>query len=233
MLEALVDDPRSLCTTASPTEAAGPVSSTGGGDARRVEAPPSPAGLRRTSPTAAVVLAHPHPQYGGTMHTKAVFQAAKAFCRLGCAVLRFNFRGVGVSDGEYSGGEGELADYRAALDFMAARFPGVPLWAAGVSFGSWVAMTAGAADDRVTTLVGIAVPAALYDFSAVKASGKPKFFIHGEHDEICPLRAVWDLYGKSSEPKELAVVDGAGHLFDGQVSEVADAIEGLLAQGPG
>jgi alpha/beta superfamily hydrolase len=219
VLEALVDDPRSLCTTASPTEAVGPVSSTGGGDgdARRVE-----------PPTAAVVLAHPHPQYGGTMHTKAVYQAAKAFCRLGCAVLRFNFRGVGVSDGEYSGGEGELADYRAGLDFMAARFPRVPLWAAGVSFGSWVAMTVGADDARVMTLVGIAVPAGLYDFSAVKASGKPKFFIHGEHDEICPLRAVWDLYGKSSEPKELVVVDGADHLFDGHVSEVADAITDLL-----
>jgi hypothetical protein len=211
VLEALVDDPRSLCTTADP-----------------------PSGLPRTSPpsldtTAAVVLAHPHPQYGGTMHTKVVYQAAKAFCRLGCAVLRFNFRGVGVSNGEYSGGEGELADYRAALDFMAARFPGVPLWAAGVSFGSWVAMTAGAGDARVTTLVGIALPASLYDFSAVRASGKPKFFIHGEHDEICPLRAVWDLYGKSSEPKDLVVVDGADHLFDGHVSEVADAIADLLA----
>jgi alpha/beta superfamily hydrolase len=216
ILEALVDDPRSLCTTAGPPSRA-PESETGSG-AARVE-----------TPTAAVVLAHPHPQYGGTMHTKVVFQAAKAFCRLGCAVLRFNFRGVGVSDGEYSGGEGELADFRAGLDFMAARFPGVPLWAAGVSFGSWVAMTAGVEDARVTTLVGIAVPAALYDFSAVRASSTPKFFIHGEHDGICPLRAVWDLYGKSSEPKELVVVDGADHLFDGHVSEVADAIADLLA----
>ncbi len=205
ILEALVDDPRSLCTTSSPEAGA-------------------------EGPTAAVVLAHPHPQYGGTMHTKVVFQAAKAFCRLGCAVLRFNFRGVGVSAGEYSGGEGELADFRACLDFMAARFPGVPLWAAGVSFGSWVAMTTGAGDDRVTTLVGIALPSSIYDFSAVKASVKPKFFIHGEHDEICPLRGVWELYGQAAEPKELVVVDGADHLFDGHVSEVADAIADLLGQ---
>ncbi len=220
VLEALVDDPRSLCTTASPPEAGAAASSPGGGDgdAALVE-----------RPTAAVVLAHPHPQYGGTMHTKVVFQAAKAFCRLGCAVLRFNFRGVGVSDGEYSGGEGELADYRAGLDFMATGFPGVPLWAAGVSFGAWVAMTVGAEDARVTTLVGIALPASLYDFSAVRASTKPKFFIHGEHDQICPLRGVWELYGRSAEPKELVVVDGADHLFDGHVSEVADAITDLLA----
>jgi alpha/beta superfamily hydrolase len=179
-------------------------------------------------PTAAVVLAHPHPQYGGTMHTKAVFQAAKAFCRLGCAVLRFNFRGVGVSAGTFSGGDGELDDFRAGVDFMAARFPGVPLWAAGVSFGSWVAMTAGAKDDRVATLIGIAVPAKLYDFSAVRDSQKAKYFIHGEHDQLCPLRAVWELYGQSAEPKELVVIDGADHLFDGRVTEVADAITDLL-----
>jgi alpha/beta superfamily hydrolase len=197
---------------------------------------PGPAGVLEAlvddliePPTAAVVLAHPHPQYGGTMHTKVVFQAAKAFCRLGCPVLRFNFRGVGVSDGTSSGGDGELEDYRAALDFMARRFPGVPLWAAGVSFGSWVAMTTGARDDRVTALVGIAVPSKLYDFSAVRDSQKPKYFIHGEHDQLCPLRAVWELYGQSAEPKELAVIDGADHLFDGRVSEVADAIADLLA----
>jgi alpha/beta superfamily hydrolase len=218
ILEALVDDPRSLCTTASPAPAAAGAEP---GAGVKAAAPVEPA-------RAAVVLAHPHPQYGGTMHTKVLFQAAKAFCRIGCAVLRFNFRGVGVSAGEYSGGEGELADYRAALDFMAARFPGVPLWAAGVSFGSWVAMTAGAEDDRVTTLVGFALPSSMYDFSAVKNSVKPKFFIHGEHDEICPLRSVWDLYGKSMEPKELVVIDGADHLFDGHVSEVGDAVADLL-----
>lgn len=219
VLEALVDDPRSMCTTASPSPA--PLVS----DA----AVASQAGVIER-PTAAVVLAHPHPQYGGTMHTKVVFQAAKAFCRLGCAVLRFNFRGVGVSDGTFSGGEGELEDCRAGLDFLADRFPGVPLWAAGVSFGSWVAMTAGAQDDRVAALMGIAVPSKLYDFSAVRDSQKPKYFIHGEHDQLCPLRAVWELYGQSAEPKELVVIDGADHLFDGHVSEVADAIADLLGQ---
>jgi uncharacterized protein len=207
-LEALVDDPASLCTTASPAPAAG--------------APAS------QSPTAAVVLAHPHPLHGGTMHTKVVFQAAKAFCRLGCAVLRFNFRGVGVSDGTFADGVGEMDDFRAGVDFMAARYPGTPIWAAGMSFGSWVAMTAGAGDDRVTTLLGIALPFAMYDFSSVGRSAKPKFFIHGERDQLCPLRAVWEFYGHASEPKELVVIDAADHLFDGHVSEVAEAIEDLL-----
>jgi alpha/beta superfamily hydrolase len=210
-LEALVDDPGSLCTTASPQNAE-----------LSGEAPEA------KPPAAAVVLAHPHPLYGGSMHTKVVFQAAKAFCRLGCAVLRFNFRGVGVSDGTFAEGVGELDDFRAGLDFMAARYPGVPLWAAGVSFGSWVAMTAGAQDDRVTTLTGIALPSSLFDFSAVRDSPKPKYFIHGERDEICPLRAVWEFYGHAAEPKELVVIDGADHLFDGHVSQVADAIADLL-----
>lgn len=211
VLETLVDDPASLCTTATPSGNAAP-------DGARAPKPP----------VAAVVLAHPHPLHGGTMHTKVVFQAAKAFCRLGCAVLRFNFRGVGVSAGTFGDGAGELDDFRAGLEFMAARYPGAPLWAAGVSFGSWVAMTAGAGDGRVAALAGIAVPANLYDFSAAAASSKPKFIVHGERDEICPLRSVWDLYGRAVEPKELVVIDGADHLFDGHVSEVADAIEDLM-----
>ncbi len=207
-LEALVDDPGAACTTAGPRD-----------DADRPDTTP---------PTAAVVFCHPHPLHGGTMHTKVVYQAAKAFCRLGCAVLRFNFRGVGVSDGAFDEGVGEKDDFRAGIDFMARRYPGVPIWAAGMSFGSWIAMTAGAEDDRVTTLVGIAAPIGLYDFSTVRHSTKPKFFIHGEHDEICALRAVREFYGHASEPKDLVVIDAANHLFDGHVTEVAEAIEDLL-----
>ena len=177
---------------------------------------------------AAVVIAHPHPQRGGTMHTKAVFQAAKAFTRIGCAVLRFNFRGVGASAGSFADGIGEQDDFRAALDFMSHRYPGVPLWVAGMSFGSWIAMTVGAADARVSTLIGICPPLTRYDYEAVRASGKPKFFIQGERDEICPLKDMQKFYGHAEEPKELVVIDAADHLFDGKVSEVADAIEDLL-----
>src|SRR5512138_1985506 len=111
-------------------------------------------------PRAAVVFAHPHPQFGGTMHTKAVFQGAKGLVRAGCAVLRFNFRGVGRSAGEFDRGEGEMDDFKAALDYMAARYPGLPLWAAGFSFGAWVALEVGAMDDRVTALIGVAPPVA-------------------------------------------------------------------------
>src|ERR1044071_6166276 len=109
-----------------------------------------------TSVRAAVVFAHPHTEMGGTMHTKVVYQAAKALGRIGCAVLRFNFRGAGASAGSFSNGLGEMDDTRAALDALEARYRGVPLWAGGISFRSWNGMSVGADDARVTTLVGIA-----------------------------------------------------------------------------
>ena len=184
---------------------------------------------------AAVVFAHPHPQFGGTMHTKAVFQAAKGLARLGCAVLRFNFRGVGRSAGTFAQGPGEKADFSAALDYMAAKYPDVSLWAAGFSFGAWVALEAGADDPRVAALIGIAPPVATsisgqaYTFERTLTSTKAKFFVQGEADEVCPLESMWAFYGKLEEPKELVVVDMANHLFEGQTAEVGEALEDLLA----
>jgi alpha/beta superfamily hydrolase len=183
---------------------------------------------------AAVVFAHPHPQFGGTMHTKVVYQGAKALARIGCAVLRFNFRGVGRSDGAFGGGGGEMDDYRAALDYMAARHPDARLWTAGFSFGSWVALETGAADERVTALIGIAPPVATsvsgqeYTFEGTLASTKPKFFVQGEADEVCPLEAMWAFYGQLQEPKELVVIDAADHLFEGKTQEAGEALEDLL-----
>src|SRR5438132_545754 len=177
---------------------------------------------------AALVFAHPHPQYGGTMHTKVVFQAAKALTRIGCSVLRFNFRGVGTSEGAWDEGRGEMDDFRAGVAFMRERYPGVPLWSAGMSFGAWIAMTAGAQDAGVSTLLGIAPPVSRFDFDAVRTSPKPKFFIQGERDELCPLKDMQEFYARSVDPKELVVIDGADHLFDGKALEVGDAIEDLL-----
>ncbi len=179
-------------------------------------------------PRAVVVFAHPLPTEGGTMHTKVVFQGAKALARVGCVVLRFNFRGVGRSPGEWDKGVGELSDFRAAVDYMAERYPGLDIWAAGFSFGSYVAMTAGADDDRVCALIGIAPPVDRYEFATVKQSTKPKFIVHGEEDELISLKLVRQFYATLPEPKEFVQVEGANHLFDGQASEVGDALEGLL-----
>jgi len=179
-------------------------------------------------PRAAVVFAHPLPTQGGTMHTKVVFQSAKALARIGCVVLRFNFRGVGRSTGAWDSGQGEMDDYRAALDFMADAYPGLELWSAGFSFGSHIAMTCGAEDARVCALIGIAPPVDRYAFTSTLASNKPKFIVHGEADELIPLRAVREFYARLPDPKELIEIDSANHLFEGQASEVGDALEELL-----
>ena len=181
-----------------------------------------------TAPRAAVVFAHPLPIEGGTMHTKVVFQSAKALARIGCVVLRFNFRGVGRSAGEWDRGPGEREDYRAALDYMSAAHPGLELWSAGFSFGSHIAMSCGAEDERVCALIGIAPPVDRYDYADVIRSLKPKFIIHGEMDELIPLKSVRGFYAQLADPKELIEIDRANHLFDGQASEVGDALEGLL-----
>jgi uncharacterized protein len=183
---------------------------------------------------AAVAFAHPHPQLGGTMQTKVVYQAAKGLARIGCGVLRFNFRGVGRSAGQFDEGVGEIADFAAALDYMAARYPAARLWAAGFSFGSWVALETGAVDDRVSALIGIAPPVATslsgktYAFPNTVASTKPKFLIQGESDDVCPVEALWRFYGQLQEPKELVLIDAADHLFEGKTEEVGEALEDLL-----
>ena len=180
-----------------------------------------------STPRAVVVFAHPHPQQGGTMHSKIVYRGAKALSAMGCAVLRFNFRGVGRSAGTFDEGQGELADYLAALDYAEKQYPGLPLYAAGYSFGAWIAMTAGATDPRVGVLLGIALPTQR-EMTAVITSEKPKFLIHGERDTLIPIKEMWRFYGKLSEPKELVVIDATDHLFDGKTREVGDAIIDLL-----
>jgi alpha/beta superfamily hydrolase len=180
------------------------------------------------APRAVVVFAHPLPTQGGTMHTKVVFQSAKSLAAIGCVVLRFNFRGVGRSAGLWDSGKGELDDYRAAVDYMAAAHPGLEIWAAGFSFGSYIALTAGAADPRVCALIAVAPPVDRYDFEDVLQSDKPKFVVHGERDELIPIRKVREFYGRMQEPKEFVEIDMANHLFDGQASEVGDALRDLL-----
>jgi alpha/beta superfamily hydrolase len=181
------------------------------------------------APRAVAVFGHPHPLHGGTMHTKALYRAAKSMPRIGVAALRFNFRGVGGSAGTFDAGPGEKEDFKAAIAFISERYPDVPVWAAGMSFGSWIAMTAGAEDARVSLLLGIAPPVDRYDFDALKTCTLPKFIIHGEADELISIKEVRKFYAQIPEPKELVTIEDANHLFEGKTSLVGEAVEDLLA----
>ena len=180
-------------------------------------------------PRAVCVWGHPHPLHGGTMHTKALYQAAKALPRIGVASLRINFRGVGRSAGTFDAGPGERDDFRAALSYVAERFPDLPIWAGGMSFGSWIAMTTGAEDARVSLLIGVAPPVDRYDFEVLKTCTLPKFIIHGEDDELISIKEIRKFYSQLPEPKELVTIEDADHLFDGKTSLVGEAVEDLLA----
>jgi alpha/beta superfamily hydrolase len=181
-------------------------------------------------PRAVAVFGHPHPLHGGTMHTKALYQAAKAMPRIGVAALRINFRGVGRSAGTFDAGPGEKDDFRAAIAFAQERFPDLPVWAVGMSFGAWIAMTVGAEDPRVSLLLGIAPPVDRYDFSVLNTCVLPKFIIHGESDELISIRKIRKLYSQLPEPKELVVLEDANHLFEGKTTDVGEAVEDLLAE---
>src|SRR5688500_15604058 len=185
--------------------------------------------LPEAEPRAVAVFGHPHPLHGGTMHTKALYQAAKAMPRIGVAALRFNFRGVGSSAGTFDSGTGEKDDFRAALAYAEQRFPELPIWAGGMSFGSWIAMTVGAEDPRVSLLLGIAPPVDRYDFEPLKTCTLLKFIVHGESDELISIKEIRKFYAQIPEPKELVTIEDANHLFEGKTSLVGEAVEDLLA----
>jgi alpha/beta superfamily hydrolase len=198
------------------------------GPAGRLEA------LLWTTPAAeshfAALVCHPHPLFGGTMHNKVVFQAAKALHRHGLPVLRFNFRGTGLSEGAHDRGHGEQDDVRAALDYLAREFHGRPILLAGFSFGSWVGMRVGCGDARVAELIGIGLPMDNVDMTFLRGCAKPKLIIQGGNDQYGSRANLEALFAVLPEPKRLAVVEGADHFFTGQLDEVGAAIDGWLGE---
>jgi alpha/beta superfamily hydrolase len=179
------------------------------------------------SPLAAVVC-HPHPLFGGTMHNKVVYQTAKALDALGVPVLRFNFRGAGLSAGIHDRGAGEQSDVRAALDFLASEFPGVPLLAAGFSFGAWVGLRVGCEDPRVSHLIGLGIPLNSTDFSFLHECNKPKLFVHGSNDEFGAIERVKALIPTLPGANRLVVVEGVDHFFAGKLDQLNRAITAWL-----
>jgi alpha/beta superfamily hydrolase len=184
----------------------------------------SPAPGSNTTPHFAAVVCHPHPLFGGTMHNKVVYQAAKSLSALGFPVLRFNFRGAGLSEGAHDRGGGEVQDVRAALDFLAREFPETQLLLAGFSFGAWVGLRAACADARVARLIGMGIPVNNCDFSFLAECTMPKLFVHGEHDEHGAIAKVRKVVASLPGEKTLVVVPNADHFFAGKLPELDSAI---------
>lgn len=184
-------------------------------------------------PKYAAVVAHPHPLFGGTMHNKVVFHAMKALNGFGIPVLRFNFRGVGTSQGKHDGGRGEMEDVRAALDFMKETF-GVPLIFAGFSFGAATGLKAACPDADVKAIISIGTPmqaeGRVYRYEYLSDCAKPKLFISGERDQFATPQQLAELVSRLSEPKRLVLIPGGDHFFEGHLEEYRAAIEVWVGQ---
>lgn len=181
------------------------------------------------SATHAAVVCHPHPLYGGTLHNKVVFHAMKALNGFGFPVLRFNFRGTGLSEDEHNNGIGEVEDVRAALDWLEQEFT-LPVIFAGFSFGAAVGLRAAYADPRVSALIALGLPAVavedrIYDFEFLRECTKPKLFVSGARDQFAPKGTLEALVSTFADPRKLVRIEAGDHFFEGRLKEMRLAIE--------
>jgi uncharacterized protein len=192
--------------------------------------------------TQAALVCHPHPLFGGTLHNKVVFHTMKALNSFGFPVLRMNFRGAGLSQGEHDHGNGEVDDVRTALDWLDAEFH-LPLIFAGFSFGAAVGLRAACADNRVRAAIGVGTPVGpvaadteeprVYTYEFLRECAKPKLFVSGARDQFGPRAKLEALVASVPEPKKLVVIEGADHFFEGRLRELREAIEAWVKESPG
>jgi alpha/beta superfamily hydrolase len=190
--------------------------------------------------THAAVICHPHPLFGGTLHNKVVFHTMKALNSFGFPVLRFNFRGTGLSQGEHDHGIGEVEDVQTALDWLDAELH-LPLVFAGFSFGAAVGLRAACADARVRAIIGLGMPVApevadtgedprVYTFDFLADCAKPKLFVSGARDQFGPRKKLEAFVASVPEPKQLIVIEGADHFFAGRLRELRGAVESWVKE---
>jgi uncharacterized protein len=161
----------------------------------------------------AAIVCHPHPLFGGTMNTHAVYRIARAARALGCATLRFNFRGVGRSDGAFDEGRGEADDARAALDWLARERPALARFAAGFSFGAWMVLETGCLDAAVRGVLCAGLTPRMYALDLARSCPKPVAVVQAERDEFGSPDDIRRLLAGAAAPRHLAAVSGASHLF--------------------
>jgi alpha/beta superfamily hydrolase len=175
-------------------------------------------------PNQAVLVCHPHPQYGGTMHNKVVYRIARGLRRAGAVVLRFNYRGVNLSAGTYDNGIGEVEDARAALDLLRSRYPSLPFSLAGFSFGSRIILKLGCETPGVSRLVAVGFPANSSNGQSLGQCPVPKVFIVSTHDQFCAVPTMEAYFAALPEPKELIWVDATDHFFADALNEFEETI---------
>ena len=188
-------------------------------------------GTAAKSPMALIL--HPQPQHGGTMNNKVVYNLYHIFGRRGFSVLRFNFRSVGRSEGEFDDGLGELSDAASALDWLQIFNPNSPsCWVAGFSFGAWIGMQLLMRRPEIHGFISIAPPANLYDFSFLAPCPASGIIVHGEKDEIVSTASVAKLTEKMRTQKSITVdyeeIPGANHFFENEMPELVDRVEAYL-----
>ncbi|HEV8412171.1 MAG TPA: alpha/beta fold hydrolase, partial [Bryobacteraceae bacterium] len=178
-------------------------------------------------PREAALVCHPHPQHGGTMHNKVVYRIARGLRTAGAVVLRFNYRGVNLSEGEYAHGEGELEDARTALTYLRKRYPGLPFTLTGFSFGSRIVLRLGCEGIGARRVIAVGFPTTYKDRSFLHACSVPKIFVQSTHDQYGPASELEPLVASLAEPKKLVLVDAEDHFFAGALSELESTIAGL------
>jgi alpha/beta superfamily hydrolase len=184
--------------------------------------------------THAALVCHPHPLYGGAFHNKVVFHTMKALNSFGFPVLRFNFRGTGMSHGAHDHGRGEVDDVRAALDWLDAEFH-LPMIFAGFSFGAAIGLRAACPDSRVDSVIGLGLPLLptddrSYDLDFLHTCGKPKLFVSGTRDQFGPRARLEQLVQTLPEPKKLVFIEAADHFFEGRLKELRETIEAWVRE---
>jgi alpha/beta superfamily hydrolase len=185
-----------------------------------------------SAPEQACLVCHPHPLYGGTMHNKVAHRIARGFRRAGAVVLRFNFRGVNLSEGEHAHGVGEIEDARVALEALRGRYPDLTCSLAGFSFGSRVVSKLGCSlgEPRPRKLVAVGFSTRLGEWDYLAHCGVPKFFVQSTHDEFGPRRDLEAAFETFGGPKRLEFIEARDHFFDGALSELEDAIAAIATE---
>ena len=183
------------------------------------------------------LLLHPHPQHGGTMNNKVVYTLYHAFVRQGFSALRFNFRGVGRSQGSFARGEGELSDAASALDWLQSYNPNAAAcWIAGFSFGAWIGMQLLMRRPEIDGFISVAPPANLYDFGFLAPCPSSGLITHGDKDHLVPLESVQKLINKLMHQRDITIdfrlVKGADHFFQNRLEELDEEVEDYLTKKP-